>query len=221
MCDCSLLPSILVKDEKTFKERLAICEGAVNTVHIDIADGSFVPNTSWADPDVISKFKTKLKFELHLMVNDPNSICEEWADVKNVKKIITHVESSNLDASNLNDLARKNKWDVLAGFKLDTDPANYKNIVEQMGVSGVLLMGIHKIGFSGQEIDLDALKILLKKIKTIFPKSVECDFEIDGGVGLMNSGELKGLGFDKLIMASEIFSHENPRQRLEQLLKQI
>ncbi len=215
--NCSLLPSILVQSEDEFKQRLYICEGAASMVHIDIADGSFVPNTSWADPEAIKTIETGVKYELHLMVEDPLSELKKWEKIEAVSRIVVHVESPTLDADSLGEFCKKNKWELFAGFKLDTNPTEHP----QLNASGCLCMGIHKIGFSGQQIDLLALEQLILKIKKTYPATDSWKWEIDGGVHENNVVSLRKLGFTEFVEASEIFDAPNPVARIHEITKAI
>jgi pentose-5-phosphate-3-epimerase len=42
-----IIPSMLVQTEKDFKDQITAIKGAVEMVQIDLADGKFVPNTTW------------------------------------------------------------------------------------------------------------------------------------------------------------------------------
>ena len=67
----------------------------IRTIHIDVCDGKFAPNTTFADPEPFRKYINDMAtsrsgwvaedkgilFEVHLMVEDPISQLKKWADV--------------------------------------------------------------------------------------------------------------------------------------------
>jgi len=50
-----IIPSILVQSKEEFITQIHAIEKTVSQIQLDIADGKFVPNTTWADPAVIKK----------------------------------------------------------------------------------------------------------------------------------------------------------------------
>ncbi len=73
-----LIPAILVANALQFKEKIDILEGQISEAQIDIMDGKFVPQTTFAEPGQIRSFETPLQYELHLMVADPETVIDEW-----------------------------------------------------------------------------------------------------------------------------------------------
>ena len=88
-----LIPAILVKDEAAFHARLALVEGLVPIVHLDVMDGAFVPNYSWFDTAALRELETAVVFELHLMVKDPTRYIEETREIEKIVRVIWHVEA--------------------------------------------------------------------------------------------------------------------------------
>ena len=50
-----IIPSVLIQSEQEFLDQTQSVLGAVNMIQLDIADGKFVPNTTWADPEVVKE----------------------------------------------------------------------------------------------------------------------------------------------------------------------
>ena len=75
-----IIPSLLVPDKQTFLRELRGLKDSVKMLQIDIADGVFVPDKTWADPTVI-KNHLEIDCELHLMVADPLSVAKTWEGV--------------------------------------------------------------------------------------------------------------------------------------------
>ena len=94
-------PSILSADFSRLGEEIAAIEKAgADYIHIDVMDGSFVPNITIGNEVVKSLRKnTKLPFDVHLMINNPDNHIRSFAEAGS--DIITiHQEASiHLDRS--------------------------------------------------------------------------------------------------------------------------
>src|SRR5262245_59859656 len=75
-----LAPSILAADFARLGEQVAEAERAgAHRIHLDVMDGHFVPNISLGVPIVKSLRRiTRLPFETHLMISDPDLFFDEF-----------------------------------------------------------------------------------------------------------------------------------------------
>lgn len=211
-----VIPSILVDSPAVFHERLALCTGHTDVVHIDVCDGSFVPRTSWADPAILASWtEPRPRLELHLMVDRPDLVLESWSAVRDVARVIVHAEAATFDSARIVAACKQLNAELFIGWRLLTNPAPYAAIIAPMSPAGHLVMGIENIGFSGQRMHLPELATLMTQVRTAFPQSQR--FIIDGGVHETNTEHLVALGADELVMASEIFSAADPVGTLERL----
>ena len=77
-----LAPSLLSADFSKLGEEIAQIEkGGADYVHLDVMDGSYVPNITFGAP-VIKKIRdtTRLPFDVHLMVDRPERFIGDFAD---------------------------------------------------------------------------------------------------------------------------------------------
>ena len=113
-----VIPSILENSFEQFASRLKAIEQVAPLVEIDVMDGIFVDSQSFTDIEKINELNTPVKFQLHFMVENPLAEIEKWKKIKNISRVIFHIESKSDPISCLNAI-RANCWQ--AGIALQTD----------------------------------------------------------------------------------------------------
>ncbi len=99
-----VIPAILTDSSLKFKELLLKLEPYTTRVHVDIADGVFVPNTTIKGYDEIKEIESAVKFDVHLMVQRPQDNLKEWF-YTHADRFIVHVESE----TDIGDVVKKLK----------------------------------------------------------------------------------------------------------------
>src|ERR1700678_3511400 len=90
-----IAPSLLSADFARLGEEVrAIDAAGADYIHIDVMDGHFGPNLTIA-PDVIKSLAphTKLPFDVHLMIENPDSSIKNYAE-SGADIITVHVEAT-------------------------------------------------------------------------------------------------------------------------------
>ena len=158
-----IAPSILSADFSNLGEEIQNIEKAgADYIHIDVMDGSFVPNITIGNEVVKAlRTKTQLPFDVHLMINNPDNHVKAFAEA-GADIITIHAEASiHLDRS----LALIKSFDKKVGVSLvpstHEDALDY--ILEKLDL--ILVMTVNP-GFGGQKF----LSSQLKKIENIRKK---------------------------------------------------
>lgn len=210
-----IIPAILTDDPKIFEHQLRQVEGLTDIIHIDISDGIFVPQKTLGVEE-IKAVKTDLKFELHLMVQNPAGEIEKCSQIKNVAKIIFHLEATKnpLETIAVIKQIKENGWSTGLALNPETLLAEMAGYAYQ--IDFLLLMSVTP-GRQGQKF----IPEIIEKIKEVKNKYPELPLEIDGGIHQAELPKLVELEVDYIIMGSEIFSHKDPGGHLKEMQEMI
>lgn len=197
-----IAPSILSADFSKLGEQINEIEQAgIKMVHIDVMDGSFVPNISLGFPVIESIRRcTDMMFDVHLMINDPDKFVKTAAD-SGADSITVHQEACT-------HLHRTIYQIKEAGCKVGValNPATSVNTLEYVikDIDMILLMTVNP-GFGGQVF----ISEMMQKIKDVRElcekKNCKLLLELDGGITLENAGECIKAGADILVSGSSVF----------------
>ena len=198
-----LSPSILSADFGILAEQVKRAENAgAQWLHIDVMDGHFVPNMTFAMPVIKSLRKyTDMFFDVHLMIEEPIRYIEDF--VKAGADIITvHVEACKDVVATLEKIK---ECGVKAAITLN--PPTPVSAIEPYldKVDMVLVMSVNP-GFGGQKFIPESLD-KVKEIRSLLDaKGLDTDIEIDGGVNAGNLASVLEAGANVIVAGSAIFS---------------
>jgi ribulose-phosphate 3-epimerase len=207
-------PSILSADFSKLGEEIKNIEkSGADYIHIDVMDGSFVPNITIGN-EVVKSLRpvSNLPFDVHLMINNPDNHVKAFADAGS--DIITiHAEAStHLDRS----LSLIKSFGKKAGVSLvpstHEDALDY--VLEKLDL--ILVMTVNP-GFGGQKF----LDSQLKKIENIRKKidrlGKKINLEVDGGINPQTAKLAVQAGADVLVAGSYIFGSGNYSDAISKL----
>lgn len=210
-----LAPSLLSADFSKLGEEVAAIErGGAHLIHVDVMDGHFVPNISFGATVMKSLLgKTKMPFDVHLMIENPDAYLKEFA-TENTAYITVHQEA----CPHLHRTIREIKaLGIKAGVSINpaTSLSTLDFILEEVDL--ILIMSVNP-GFGGQKFITSALDKVeaLKEIRECLQLNFE--IEIDGGITLENIKEVVDAGVDIVVAGSAVFGAENVEVRTKEFV---
>ncbi|MBX0356820.1 ribulose-phosphate 3-epimerase [Halobacillus sp. Nhm2S1] len=218
----TIAPSIMCADlcnlEKSVRE---IEEAGLDTLHIDIIDGTFSPSMPLGINTIEQLRKiTDMKFDVHIMANTNEFFIQEMLRI-GVEQITFHVETSfHLDRY----INLIKKHDTKVGIALN--PATPLSVLDYVlpQVDTVLLMLINP-GFAtdkGEKQVSYATKKVEDLAKLIRSKDLDTKIEVDGRVSLNTIPTLVRAGADILVAGStSLFEKSNSLKDNKKLMESL
>jgi len=206
-----IIPAILETSLDEVEKKLQLLLGKTDWIQLDIMDGEFVPEKSFA----LSEFeghKWPFLFEAHLMVSDPKNYIHVCEDV-GIQRMVVHIEALKENASDLIDRIHEKGMEV--GIAINPDTPNNEVTVLASKIDTILVMGVQP-GKAGQEFT-ETTYDKVREIRRDIPWCVKID--VDGGVGPGNMQKLKESGVNHFSVGSAIFASENPVETLRTMKK--
>ena len=211
-----IAPSILAADfAKLGSEVADICKGGCDFIHVDVMDGTFVPNISFGSAVMksLNGYATA-PYDVHLMIENPDQYLEEFV-TDNTAYITVHYEACPHICRTL---AHIKEHGVKAGVSIN--PGTPVSCLEAVlpFVDMVLVMSVNP-GFGGQKFIPETAGKVSRLNKFRKENGYNFEIEVDGGVSDKNSGILISSGADILVAGSAVFKYEDRAEAIMRIRK--
>ena len=208
MKSLEVIPAVLAKSSEDMRLKIDRVTPHVNTIHIDMMDGKFVPNTTLSTEETAKVLVPGKYYIFHWMVERPEEEIPKLGEIAKDSLHIVHAE-----------VIGREKWNSLKGMGKIGLAVNPETSLEKIDdfvdeTDEFLVMSVHP-GFSNQKYIAD----VESKIRELRKRKPDANIEIDGGVGPESAGGAASAGANRLAAASAIFKHDNIPEAIENIRK--
>lgn len=207
-------PSILSCDfAKLGEEVEEIRIAGAEMAHVDVMDGIFVPNMSFAFPIIESLRKvTPIFLDVHLMITKPERYIDRFLDVGS-DLITFHLEATDVPDECIEMVKRRGKK-VAVSIKPATPIEAVYPYLDRCDM--ILIMTVEP-GYGGQKLIPECLEKVKKLKAEIDSRGLNIDIQVDGGINEKTSKDAIAAGANILVAGSAVFNCEDRRAAIDAL----
>lgn len=199
-----IAPSLLAANPAQLGKEVKLLEKAnADLLHFDVMDGHFVPNMTYG-PLILKALRkyTSLKFDVHLMVENPENFIPWYIDA-GADMLTFHLEATK-KSDKLIKLIKKSGLKSGISLKPDTDISLLSSLQEKPDM--ILVMGVEP-GFGGQTFRKDT-PYRIQQTRNLF-SSKNLLISVDGGITEKTATLCRSAGADILVAGTAVFKNGN------------
>jgi len=196
-----IIPAILAHSLDEFTMKVERIRPLGQLVHIDVMDGKFVDNTTWARPQEVREILKGLEFEVHLMVAEPRKVIPLWCE-SGASRLFFHPEADARPQEIL-DLPH-DRCHIGLAISPNVPAESLPALLAK--THDCIVMGVQQ-GWSGQQL----IPETLGKIRLIKAMNHRVKVTVDGGVNLKTVAAVDKAGADAAVMGSALTDADDVR----------
>ena len=203
-----IAPSMLAADFLHLEKDVELVNQYADIFHLDIMDGTFVPNISYGFPivEAIAR-KAEKPLDAHLMIVHPEKYVDRFAKV-GVDMLSFHLNAVE-NAGQV--LAQIRAAGMKPGLAINPDIPVSRLFPYLDQCDYIVLMSVFA-GFGGQKFIEATYDRLIAVKEEVRRQGVDCLIQVDGGVSAVNAAKLVENGADILVAGSAVFKAADPAE---------
>ena len=207
-----IIPSILAKTPEEFEILLKAVEPHVDRVHLDIGDGEFVLTKTISGYEELIKIKTKVSFDVHLMVSRLEDQMYFWYKTK-ADRFLIHAETGHEHKSLMKQIHLNGRK---VGLVLNPETQTDKIVELIDDIDFIQFMTVHPGGYGG-----DFVESVVDKILDFHGRYPGVQIMVDGAIHSETARRVIAVGASILVVGTHVLNESKDVGKAIEELKKI